>query len=134
MLLTILGLISLILIIILIRYSFYIWSLPPRTIKSQDTRYLPQDYMKNIPKEILEKLDWKNFKHYWYPISLSENLTKDKPYGTKIFDEPIVLYRDKNGVAVCAQDRCEHRMAQLSGGLMIDGEVECPYHGKFSCK
>lgn len=126
----ILSIILTLAILLIVSFSIYISTLPPRTKKGEDLKNLPQDYLKNIPKEILNKIDWKNLKHYWYPICLSEEVTKDKPLGTKIFDMPIVLYRDKNGKVVCSEDRCPHRVAQISGGRMINGEIECPYHGK----
>lgn len=89
--------------------------------------HLPEDYLKNIPEDVKKKLDPDNMLHYWYPIAFSTDI-QDKPYGTKIYRRPIVLYRSKNGKVVCSDDVCPHRSAQLSIGKIRNGNLECPYH------
>jgi phenylpropionate dioxygenase-like ring-hydroxylating dioxygenase large terminal subunit len=41
---------------------------------------------------------------------------------------PLVLFRDGGGIH-CLADICPHRSAPLSGGRVVDGAIECPYHG-----
>ena len=41
---------------------------------------------------------------------------------------PLVLFRAR-GELHCLTDRCPHRSAPLSGGAVVEGAIECPYHG-----
>ncbi len=41
----------------------------------------------------------------------------------------LVLFRDVQGHAVALEDRCRHRNIPLSQGKVINGKIECPYHG-----
>jgi phenylpropionate dioxygenase-like ring-hydroxylating dioxygenase large terminal subunit len=65
----------------------------------------------------------------WYPISFTADLPADAPYGFSIYGEPLVLFRDGSGTLVCVLDRCPHRLAKLSDGQVLDGRLECLYHG-----
>jgi phenylpropionate dioxygenase-like ring-hydroxylating dioxygenase large terminal subunit len=40
-----------------------------------------------------------------------------------------VAWRDADGAVVAAPDRCLHREAPLSLGRLVEGELECAYHG-----
>ena len=40
-----------------------------------------------------------------------------------------VLFRDAQGAAACVRDECAHRACPLSLGRVVDGQIECPYHG-----
>ena len=51
------------------------------------------------------------------------------PFGTRLWGEPVVLYRDENGEATCVKDLCPHRSAPLSMGEVEDGKLRCFYHG-----
>ena len=46
-----------------------------------------------------------------------------------IDESPIVLWRDDLGRVRAMEDRCAHRRAALSGGTIVDGTIQCPYHG-----
>lgn len=70
-----------------------------------------------------------NLRHFWYPVLLSRHLKANKLVKIQLFNEPLVLYRDKNNQAVCLEDRCPHRGTPLSLGRVIKGELECRYHG-----
>ena len=63
-----------------------------------------------------------------FPVVLSEDLTNEEPYGLQVLGFPIVLWRHK-GKAVCVEDICPHRSAPLSVGRMVNGILECKYHG-----
>jgi phenylpropionate dioxygenase-like ring-hydroxylating dioxygenase large terminal subunit len=63
----------------------------------------------------------------WVAVACSRNLAK-RPLRVTLHDDAIVLFRD--GPAIRAlPDRCPHRMAPLSGGKVVGGLLECPYHG-----
>jgi vanillate O-demethylase monooxygenase subunit len=64
----------------------------------------------------------------WYAVSWSENLSSDAPIERKILGEPLVFFRNKDGVAAIS-NVCPHRYAPLSLGKVIDEKIECPYHG-----
>jgi phenylpropionate dioxygenase-like ring-hydroxylating dioxygenase large terminal subunit len=70
-----------------------------------------------------------NWKHCWYPVTFVQDLPKDRPYSFSLYDEPLVLFRNQDGQLGCLTDRCSHRAAKLSDGQIIDGKIECLYHG-----
>mmetsp|Transcript_16891 Transcript_16891/g.31489 ORF Transcript_16891/g.31489 Transcript_16891/m.31489 type:complete len:504 (+) Transcript_16891:88-1599(+) len=65
----------------------------------------------------------------WYAVGYSEQLQDDKLFATRLFGEPLVLYRDSEGNAVCVRDVCPHRAAPFSMGDVKDGVLRCFYHG-----
>ncbi len=70
-----------------------------------------------------------NPKLCWYPVCFVEDLPKNRPYSFSLYDEPLVLFQDKEGNLICLTDRCPHRAAKLSDGQITDGKIECLYHG-----
>ena len=44
-------------------------------------------------------------------------------------DEGVVLFRDAAGTPHALADRCAHRCLPLSRGRLVDGIVQCGYHG-----
>lgn len=65
----------------------------------------------------------------WYAICRSEQLGS-APLARVIFDLPVVVFRDKSGRAAVLLDRCSHRNAPLSLGMIDDaGHLACAYHG-----
>jgi phenylpropionate dioxygenase-like ring-hydroxylating dioxygenase large terminal subunit len=99
-----------------------------RTNKNEAKNHTVEDYIKST-QDLTKNMDPLQMENYWYPILFSKDLKDDKPHGTKIFGEPIVLYRTKDNKVVCAQDVCPHRSSKLSIGKVKDGVIECPYHG-----
>jgi phenylpropionate dioxygenase-like ring-hydroxylating dioxygenase large terminal subunit len=71
----------------------------------------------------------KDVREHWFPVAFSEDVTNDKPYGINLLGEPVVLYRDGENRINCVIDKCPHRSAPLSEGKMVDGKLECLYHG-----
>jgi len=65
----------------------------------------------------------------WYVILESKELKKNKPLRIKRLNEQLSLWRDENGDVCCIGDRCCHRGASLSCGKIINGKLECPFHG-----
>ena len=47
----------------------------------------------------------------------------------RLLDRPVVLFRDAGGSARALADSCPHRFVPLSLGRLVDGAVECAYHG-----
>ena len=46
-----------------------------------------------------------------------------------ILDQPVVLFRKEDGRIAALQDRCAHRAAPLSSGVVLGDEIQCGYHG-----
>ncbi len=65
----------------------------------------------------------------WYAACRSDDL-QDEPISRTILDLPIALFRAAGGRAAAVLDRCAHRNAPLSAGVVdADGCIACPYHG-----
>lgn len=67
-------------------------------------------------------------KNCWWVAATSDEID-DKPLGRWLLDEPVVLYRKKNGNVVALEDRCPHRWAPLSMGKVVNDHLACGYHG-----
>ncbi len=67
-------------------------------------------------------------KNFWYVAEDSANIT-DKPVQARMLGQNFVLFRDQSGKVSCLSDVCVHRGASLSQGMIVNGCVECPYHG-----
>jgi len=65
----------------------------------------------------------------WYAVLSSDELSKNKPLGLKLFAENLVFWRDAQGAAQAMSDWCPHRAAKLSGGSIVNSKIVCPYHG-----
>ena len=63
----------------------------------------------------------------WHPVVASSNVA-DRPERLVLLGEPYVLVR-LAGKVVAFVDRCPHRNARLSEGSVVDGCLQCPYHG-----
>ncbi len=65
----------------------------------------------------------------WYAICSAQTLKPGELYHFSMFNEPLVLYKDKNSTARCIKDLCPHRGASFINGVLRNGELTCPYHG-----
>ena len=82
----------------------------------------------STPRDIL-RFQCGTLHEHWYVAALSREVTAKKPFASTILEEPVVLFRDRNGHAAALVDRCLHRNAALSAGDVFDGCIGCPYHG-----
>jgi phenylpropionate dioxygenase-like ring-hydroxylating dioxygenase large terminal subunit len=64
----------------------------------------------------------------WYIACASADL-RGKPVPFKLMGTPLVAFRDAEGKASVLLDRCPHRMVPLSLGGVVEGQIECSYHG-----
>ncbi|KAJ7538368.1 hypothetical protein O6H91_11G045400 [Diphasiastrum complanatum] len=78
--------------------------------------------------QIVNKVEY-NWEQEWYPLYLANEVPRDAPLGLSVFDRPLVLYYDGGGTLNCFEDRCPHRAAKLSEGQLMEGRLECLYHG-----
>ena len=61
----------------------------------------------------------------WVTVMKSK---QDKPFGTILLDEPVVIWRTSDGNPHAMRDLCIHRGTALSLGWIKDDCLVCPYH------
>ena len=72
--------------------------------------------------------DWQALAPFWYPVAFSREVAA-KPFGARLLDERIVLYRTAGGAISAARDLCLHRGVPLSMGFIEGDNLVCAYHG-----
>lgn len=65
---------------------------------------------------------------FWHPVALSAAVGSDTPTRADLLGRRWVLVRNGNSISAFA-DECPHRRASLSSGCIIDGTIQCAYHG-----
>jgi len=66
-------------------------------------------------------------KSSWQMAALSREVGA-KPLARTVAGVPLVLFRTPAGISVLI-DRCPHRNYPLSEGRLVEGALQCPYHG-----
>lgn len=64
----------------------------------------------------------------WYVLCRSDELGS-APVVRRLWGQRIVLWRDPSRTPSALLDRCPHRNIPLSEGRVVDGSLQCPYHG-----
>lgn len=65
----------------------------------------------------------------WYVAAWDEEIPADVLFSRRLLGEPLVFFRERSGRVRALADRCAHRFAPLSKGVLCDDAVRCPYHG-----
>ena len=68
------------------------------------------------------------FANVWTIVGTARDLGR-APLALQVAGERVVVFRDDAGQARGLIDRCPHRGVQLSLGRVVDGCLECPFHG-----
>jgi 5,5'-dehydrodivanillate O-demethylase len=69
-------------------------------------------------------------RRYWHPVAIAAELPEENPVKfVRILGEDLVLFQTKNGEPGLLHDRCSHRGASLSYGIVDERGIACPYHG-----
>lgn len=69
----------------------------------------------------------------WYVIA-DRSEVKDELLARTVCGRNLVIFRSEDGEPVILDDRCSHRAYPLSLGTLVNGEVQCGYHGlRFNC-
>lgn len=72
---------------------------------------------------------FRGFANVWTIVGSSRELVSGAPLAVQVAGERLVLFRDAEGRGRALVDRCPHRGVKLSLGKVVDGCVECPFHG-----
>ena len=64
----------------------------------------------------------------WHPVAQSQEVVT-APLPVQLLEQPLVLWRNAEGLVQAFNDRCPHRGARLSMGRVENNNLECPYHG-----
>jgi len=67
-------------------------------------------------------------RNQWYVVLESKEVDK-RPVGVTRLGEKMVFWRDAQDHVCCAVDRCPHRGVALSAGKLVNGQIQCPFHG-----
>lgn len=70
-----------------------------------------------------------NLPSHWYVIGRTSEVKSGQIVPLTRMGQALVLWRDASGKLVVMDDRCPHRLAQLSLGELKDGRLACPFHG-----
>jgi phenylpropionate dioxygenase-like ring-hydroxylating dioxygenase large terminal subunit len=67
----------------------------------------------------------------WYVAAWADEVVAGTLLARQFLDEQVVIFRDAQGRAHALADRCPHRFAPLSKGVLCDGgsALRCGYHG-----
>ncbi|MDP3519191.1 MAG: aromatic ring-hydroxylating dioxygenase subunit alpha [Hydrogenophaga sp.] len=86
----------------------------------------------NVMLDPVEQALEAGLKDLWYPVCPSHFL-KESPISLRRLGYKIALWRDNTGKVHALEDRCPHRGAPLSLGVILGDRIACPYHGVEVC-
>lgn len=70
-----------------------------------------------------------SFFKYWHCVGINNNIDYSKPYKYNVGELPLVLWQDTKGNLISTVNICKHMGATIDKGAVIDGCIQCPYHG-----
>jgi phenylpropionate dioxygenase-like ring-hydroxylating dioxygenase large terminal subunit len=65
----------------------------------------------------------------WYAVLESNEVKAGKPVAFRRLGEEMVFWRDGLGQIVAMRDLCPHRQSRLSPGKIVNGNLQCHFHG-----
>jgi phenylpropionate dioxygenase-like ring-hydroxylating dioxygenase large terminal subunit len=65
----------------------------------------------------------------WYAVAVADDIEPGTSAGTRLFDQELVVWRDRDGASHVWEDRCPHRGMRLSFGFVRGNHIACLYHG-----
>jgi 5,5'-dehydrodivanillate O-demethylase len=68
-------------------------------------------------------------RRYWWPVAFTADLPGRDIRKVRLLGEDLALYRVHDGSIHLLEDRCPHRGAALSYGIVESQGLRCPYHG-----
>jgi phenylpropionate dioxygenase-like ring-hydroxylating dioxygenase large terminal subunit len=67
-------------------------------------------------------------RNQWY-VLLESKQVNNRPVGVTRMGEKLVFWRDGSRRVSCLRDRCPHRSIELSKGQVVNGHIQCHFHG-----
>ena len=89
---------------------------------------MAQNEWPELAKGLPEGLEC-GLRNFWYPILQSEDVSSNGPVAIKSLGLELVVWRDGQDRAHVFLDRCPHRYVKLSVGRVMEGDLQCVYHG-----
>ncbi|CAN5436345.1 molybdenum cofactor-independent xanthine hydroxylase subunit HpxD [soil metagenome] len=80
----------------------------------------------SLPGSSIDNVD-PALRRCWHPFALASEIT-DQPQRIMLLGEPWVALRLGGQLTILA-DACPHRLVPLSSGQVVDGTLQCQYHG-----
>src|SRR4051812_18877982 len=65
----------------------------------------------------------------WYCIAWSAEVREDQMLDLHYFAADLICFRTASGEVRVFDAHCPHLGAHLADGCLVDGEVQCPFHG-----
>ncbi|MCY1056952.1 Rieske 2Fe-2S domain-containing protein [Nannocystis sp. SCPEA4] len=65
----------------------------------------------------------------WYAIARARAVPRRRPLALRRFGRALALFRGADGTITAVDAACPHRGADLAAGRVVDGALQCPYHG-----
>lgn len=65
----------------------------------------------------------------WYVAAMAPEVEAARPLARRLLERPVVLFRTADGAVAALDDRCCHRLAPLSYGVVEADGLRCRYHG-----
>lgn len=65
----------------------------------------------------------------WYAVLDSSEVQPNKPAAFKRLGIEMVFWRDTTGQVAAMRDLCPHRQCKLSPGKVVEGNLQCHFHG-----
>lgn len=65
----------------------------------------------------------------WYVAAWADEVVGNTVLARKLLGEPVALFRRRDGSPAALRDRCPHRFAPLSAGILSEDQIMCRYHG-----
>lgn len=67
--------------------------------------------------------------NYWYAVGWAANLESGQVMQITIWQQDIVVYRDREGQLHALENRCPHKGVSLDRGRVMGKHLACAYHG-----
>ena len=68
------------------------------------------------------------FTESWFPVCMSSEIKTGEIIGRPVLDGRIVIVRGEDGLVSVYSAYCPHLGADLSGGKIVEGRIQCPFH------
>ncbi len=65
----------------------------------------------------------------WYVAAWDEEVKSGALFSRQLLGEQVVFFREETGRVRALVDRCPHRFAPLSKGVLCSNAIRCAYHG-----